>query len=78
MTPSAILILIIIYSGVLFFISQVVSKKDIRNEAFFEPIKIQNGFTILWHNKNWPLKDSFYFCSERNKVTQGNSTLKKL
>lgn len=47
MTPSAILILIIIYFGVLFFKSQVVSKKDSHNEAFFEPIKIQNGFTFL-------------------------------
>jgi hypothetical protein len=35
MTPSAILILIIVYFGTLFYISHRVSRKDDGNDAFF-------------------------------------------
>ncbi len=48
MTPSAILILIIIYFGVLFFISHVVSKKDSSNEAFFKANKNSKWYLVAF------------------------------
>ncbi|MFM9987055.1 sodium:solute symporter [Flavobacterium sp.] len=44
MTPFAILSLIIVYFGILFFISHVVSKKDSGNDAFFKANK-----NSKWH-----------------------------
>jgi Na+/proline symporter len=48
MTPSSILILIIIYFGVLFFISHVVSKKDSSNEAFFKANKNSKWYLVAF------------------------------
>jgi len=48
MTPSAILILIIIYFGVLFFISHYVSKNDSGNEAFFKANKNSKWYLVAF------------------------------
>ena len=48
MTPSAILILIIIYFGVLFFISHYVSRNDNGNEAFFKANKNSKWYLVAF------------------------------
>jgi len=48
MTPSAILILILIYFGVLFFISHKVSKNDNGNEAFFKANKNSKWYLVAF------------------------------
>ncbi|MFV8328431.1 sodium:solute symporter [Flavobacterium sp. ZS1P14] len=48
MTPSAILILIIIYFGILFYISYRVSKKDNSNEAFFKANKNSKWYLVAF------------------------------
>lgn len=48
MTPSAILILIIIYFGILFYISHRVSKKDHSNEAFFKANKNSKWYLVAF------------------------------
>ncbi|TDE44492.1 sodium:solute symporter [Flavobacterium rhamnosiphilum] len=48
MTPSAILILIIIYFGLLFYISHRVSKKDDSNEAFFKANKNSKWYLVAF------------------------------
>lgn len=48
MTPSAILILIIIYFGVLFFISHYVSRNDSGNEAFFKANKNSKWYLVAF------------------------------
>jgi Na+/proline symporter len=48
MTPSAILILIIIYFGVLFIISHYVSKNDSGNEAFFKANKNSKWYLVAF------------------------------
>jgi Na+/proline symporter len=48
MTPSAILILIIIYFGILFYISHRVSKKDDSNEAFFKANKNSKWYLVAF------------------------------
>ncbi|HRN45185.1 MAG TPA: sodium:solute symporter [Flavobacterium sp.] len=48
MTPSAILILIIVYFGVLFYISHRVSRKDDGNEAFFTANKNSKWYLVAF------------------------------
>ncbi|MFV8345723.1 sodium:solute symporter [Flavobacterium sp. ZB4P13] len=48
MTPSAILILIIIYFGILFYISHRVSRKDDSNEAFFKANKNSKWYLVAF------------------------------
>lgn len=48
MTPSAILLLITIYFGILFFISHVVSKKDNGNNAFFKANKNSKWYLVAF------------------------------
>jgi Na+/proline symporter len=48
MTPSAILILIIVYFGILFYISHRVSKKDYSNEAFFKANKNSKWYLVAF------------------------------
>jgi Na+/proline symporter len=48
MTPSAILMLIIVYFGVLFYISYRVSKKDDSNEAFFKANKNSKWYLVAF------------------------------
>ncbi|WP_125720036.1 sodium:solute symporter [Flavobacterium ustbae] len=48
MTPSTILILIIIYFGTLFYISHRVSKKDSGNEAFFTANKNSKWYLVAF------------------------------
>jgi Na+/proline symporter len=48
MTPSAILILIIVYFGLLFYISHRVSKKDDSNEAFFKANKNSKWYLVAF------------------------------
>jgi len=48
MTPSAILILIIAYFGVLFFISYIVSRKDDGNKAFFTANKNSKWYLVAF------------------------------
>lgn len=48
MTPSAILILIIFYFGILFYISHVVSKKDDSNDAFFKANKNSKWYLVAF------------------------------
>ncbi|RTY92309.1 sodium:solute symporter [Flavobacterium sp. GT3R68] len=48
MTPIAILSLIIIYFGMLFFISHVVSKKDSGNDAFFKANKNSKWYLVAF------------------------------
>jgi Na+/proline symporter len=48
MTPSAILSLIVIYFGILFFISHFVSKKDSGNEAFFKANKNSKWYLVAF------------------------------
>lgn len=48
MTPSAILILIIIYFGILFYISHRVSKKDDSNDAFFKANKNSKWYLVAF------------------------------
>jgi Na+/proline symporter len=48
MTPLAILLLIVIYFGMLFFISHVVSKKDSGNEAFFKANKNSKWYLVAF------------------------------
>ena len=48
MTPSAILILIIIYFGTLFYISHRVSKKDNGNDAFFTANKNSKWYLVAF------------------------------
>ena len=48
MTPSAILILIIVYFGVLFYISNRVSRKDDGNEAFFTANKNSKWYLVAF------------------------------
>ena len=48
MTPFAILTLIIIYFGLLFLISHVVSKKDTGNEAFFKANKNSKWYLVAF------------------------------
>lgn len=48
MTPIAILSLIIVYFGILFFISHVVSKKDSGNEAFFKANKNSKWYLVAF------------------------------
>jgi Na+/proline symporter len=48
MTPSAILILIIVYFGILFYISHRVSKKDNSNEAFFKANKNSKWYLVAF------------------------------
>ena len=48
MAPSAILILIIVYFGVLFYISHRVSKKDDGNEAFFTANKNSKWYLVAF------------------------------
>jgi Na+/proline symporter len=48
MTPSAILLLITIYFGILFLISHVVSKKDNGNNAFFKANKNSKWYLVAF------------------------------
>lgn len=48
MTPSAILTLIIIYFGILFYISHRVSKKDNGNDAFFKANKNSKWYLVAF------------------------------
>jgi Na+/proline symporter len=48
MTPSAILLLITIYFGILFFISHTVSKKDNGNNAFFKANKNSKWYLVAF------------------------------
>ena len=48
MTPFAILSLIIVYFGILFFISHVVSKKDSGNDAFFKANKNSKWYLVAF------------------------------
>jgi Na+/proline symporter len=48
MTPFAILSLIVIYFGLLFIISHVVSKKDSSNEAFFKANKNSKWYLVAF------------------------------
>lgn len=48
MTPSAILILIVCYFGILFFISHAVSKKDDSNDAFFKANKNSKWYLVAF------------------------------
>ena len=48
MTPSAILILIITYFGVLFYISHRVSRKDGGNKAFFTANKNSKWYLVAF------------------------------
>ncbi len=48
MTPSAILILIILYFSILFYISNRVSKKDDSNEAFFKANKNSKWYLVAF------------------------------
>ena len=48
MAPSAILILILVYFGVLFYISHRVSKKDDGNEAFFTANKNSKWYLVAF------------------------------
>lgn len=48
MTPSTILILIIVYFGILFFISYTVSKKDNGNDAFFKANKNSKWYLVAF------------------------------
>lgn len=48
MTPFSILSLIIIYFGILFFISHVVSKKDSGNDAFFKANKNSKWYLVAF------------------------------
>lgn len=48
MTPIAILTLIVIYFGLLFFISHVVSKKDSGNDAFFKANKNSKWYLVAF------------------------------
>jgi len=48
MTPIAILSLIIVYFGILFFISHVVSKKDGGNDAFFKANKNSKWYLVAF------------------------------
>lgn len=48
MTPNAILILIIVYFGILFYISHRVSKKDDSNEAFFKANKNSKWYLVAF------------------------------
>src|SRR6186713_2272656 len=48
MTPFAILSLIVIYFGLLIFISNVVSKKDSSNDAFFKANKNSKWYLVAF------------------------------
>jgi Na+/proline symporter len=48
MTPFSILSLIIVYFGILFFISHVVSKKDSGNDAFFKANKNSKWYLVAF------------------------------
>ena len=48
MTPFAILSLIVVYFGLLFFISHVVSKKDSGNDAFFKANKNSKWYLVAF------------------------------
>ena len=48
MTPSVILTLIVIYFGILFLISYLVSKKDSGNEAFFKANKNSKWYLVAF------------------------------
>lgn len=48
MTSTTILILILIYFGILFFISHVVSKKDSGNDAFFKANKNSKWYLVAF------------------------------
>lgn len=48
MTPFAILSLIVIYFGILFIISHIVSKKDSGNEAFFKANKNSKWYLVAF------------------------------
>jgi Na+/proline symporter len=48
MTPFSILSLIIVYFGILFFISHVVSKQDSGNEAFFKANKNSKWYLVAF------------------------------
>jgi Na+/proline symporter len=48
MTPFAILSLIVVYFGLLFFISHVVSKKDNSNDAFFKANKNSKWYLVAF------------------------------
>lgn len=48
MTPSTILILIIVYFGILFYISYAVSKKDNGNDAFFKANKNSKWYLVAF------------------------------
>ncbi|MGE8343771.1 MAG: sodium:solute symporter, partial [Flavobacterium sp.] len=48
MTPSTILLLIIIYFGTLFYISHRVSRKDSGNEAFFTANKNSKWYLVAF------------------------------
>lgn len=48
MSPFSILSLIIIYFGILFFISHIVSKKDSGNEAFFKANKNSKWYLVAF------------------------------
>jgi Na+/proline symporter len=48
MTPFAILSLIVVYFGILFFISHVVSKKDSGNDAFFKANKNSKWYLVAF------------------------------
>ena len=48
MTPIAILSLIIVYFGILFFISHFVSKNDIGNDAFFKANKNSKWYLVAF------------------------------
>lgn len=48
MTPSTILILILIYFGILFFISHVMSKNDSGNDAFFKANKNSKWYLVAF------------------------------
>lgn len=48
MSPSSILIFIIIYFGILFYISHIISKKDDSNEAFFKANKNSKWYLVAF------------------------------
>ncbi len=48
MTPFAILTLIVVYFGILFLISHIVSKKDTGNEAFFKANKNSKWYLVAF------------------------------
>ncbi|WP_348810435.1 sodium:solute symporter [Flavobacterium maritimum] len=48
MSPSTILLLIIVYFGILFYISHFVSKKDSGNEAFFRANKNSKWYLVAF------------------------------